>query len=127
MEENVIIQIKQPKYGWSGIFLQDGEQNKFYGSLSYIDNPIFDLLKAIEIHFKEDIVTGVTFDEEGAEFSLMIENNRIQAIGMRTKCTIDTLWIYDTDFAIGVCDEFEKDLDLWVRLCYMDEDDEANF
>ena len=121
------LHINKPAFGWSGIYIKDEQGQVFQGSLSYVDNVMYDLLHACQIYLQEDVRTAVEFDEEGTSYVIVIDPLYIRVMVYRDTEYMLRLWVDDDEFIESVCDEFEANLDDWVRFCYLAEEDEENF
>lgn len=63
--------ISNPKHGWCDFKIEDDNNNVFFGTPSYITNVPVDLLQAF-LDYKTNGQGMVWFDEEGTEFTLVL-------------------------------------------------------
>lgn len=102
--------ISNPKYGWCKFKLED-----FEGHPSYLTDVPLDLLNAfIDYHIKE---CGVAwFDEEGTDFTLLINPHSLYIIEEKEKPVLyDFSYININDLTKELINDIENGLDGWMN------------
>lgn len=77
--------ISNPKHGWCDFKIEDNNNNIFFGTPSYITNVPVDLLQAF-LDYKTNGQGMVWFDEEGTEFTLVLNPYSIYIIAENEDC-----------------------------------------
>ena len=126
---SVSVKIAKPKHGWSDITItEDGEETKesFTGIFSYIDDVLEMFLDAFKSYVDHWKGVAITFDEEGSEFTLVIEPFSIMVIADRGKANSGfyshRFYINGEAFILNILSELEENLPEWIDFCYMDKD-----
>ena len=77
--------ISNPKNGWCDFKIEDDDDNMFFGTPSYVTNVPVDLLQAFLDYKTKD--QGIAwFDEEGSEFTLVLNPYSMFIIAENEKC-----------------------------------------
>lgn len=77
--------ISNPKHGWCDFKIEDDDDNMFFGTPSYVTNVPVDLLQAF-LDYKTKDQGMACFDEEGTEFTLVLNPHSMFIISENEKC-----------------------------------------
>jgi len=111
--------ISNPKFGWC-----DFKLRTFYGSPSYLTNVPVDLLDAFIDYFANGM--GMAwFDEEGTEFTLVINPYSLYIIEEKGKSVLhDFSEMKVEKLAKELINDIEKDLNAWSMFFIWDDQEE---
>ena len=127
-KQKPIVNIIEPQNGWSHLTIQDYDGKLFNGSLSYIQDVYQMFLHAFAVYLREGVQVAISIDEEGTGYTIVITPFSLDIIEDRGATPqITRLYIEDTEFISQCLKAFDANFDKWIRFCYADEDDEANY
>lgn len=105
--------ISNPKHGWCDFMLSDEKDNLFVGTPSYLTNVPVDLLQAF-LDYKTKGLGIAWFDEEGAEFTLVLNPYSMYIIAENEHTElIDFSKVKIDDLIKELIQDIESDLDKW--------------
>ena len=122
--------ISNPKHGWCDFKMEDGDDNMFLGTPSYVTNVPVDLLQAFLDYKTKD--SGIAwFDEEGSEFTLVLNPYSMFVIAENEKYEGCNSKLYDfSELSIDnlineLIKDIESDLYGWSMFdCGCDDEEE---
>lgn len=115
--------ISNPKHGWCDFMLLDEKDNLFIGTPSYVTNVPVDLLQAF-LDYKTNGQGMAWFDEEGAEFTLVLNPYSIHILAGNEVYGFSELNI--DNLIKELIQDIESDLVGWSMFdcdCYYDEEE----
>ena len=104
--------LSHPKYGWATVNL-----NGFKGRVSYLNDIVFDWLKALKVAIENKTVATLYGDEEGSCFYIVLDNYYGFVIVNRDKLETIEIDYGLIDFAQELCNAIRTDLKGWARFC----------
>ncbi len=114
--------ISNPKCGWCKF-----ELNNFVGNPSYLTNVPLDLLEAFVNFWNNSAAIAVNFDEEGTEFTLVINSNSIFIIEERDE-EPNLIYIenYVENLTLELIKDIESDYEGWVNFITSDDEEDTS-
>lgn len=113
--------ISNPKCGWCKFKLND-----FVGNASYLTNVPLELLEAFVNFWNNSSALAVHFDEEGTEFTLVINPNSIFIIVERDeKPELIYIENYVENLTLELIKDIEADFDGWVNFITSDDEEDT--
>lgn len=103
------IRLKTPRHGWSELHM-----GTWSDRLSYLDDPAFDLLWAIERALRTKQPSAVKFDAEGYEYIIVFDCCDQFVITDDDPFTLAHIDMKLEDVAAALVRDIRKDLDLWA-------------
>lgn len=114
--------ISNPKCGWCKF-----ELNNFIGNPSYLTNVPLDLLEAFVNFWNNSSAIAVHFDEEGTEFTLVINCNSIFIIEERNeKPELIYIENYVENLTLDLIKDIESDYEGWVNFITSDDEEDTS-
>ena len=112
-EQKTVIELGRPDCGWSSLHLKDKNGNEFCGHLSYIDNVPEMLLHTFELFLENRWQIAVSFDEEGTEWTLIIDEYLIKILCERDTVSTHVLFISARELIAKILEDIHRDIDAW--------------
>ena len=103
------IKLETPQHGWSKLYM-----GSWSGRLSYVDDPAFDLLWAVERALRTKQPSAVRFDAEGHEYIIIFDWYDQFVITDRDTPELTRIDMKLKDVAAALVRDIRKDLDLWA-------------
>lgn len=103
------VMLETPQHGWSELHM-----GTWSDRLSYLDDPAFDLLWAVERALRTKQPSAVRFDAEGYEYIIVFDWYDQFVITDRDTPGLTRIGIELEDIAAGLVRDIRKDLDLWA-------------
>ena len=105
------VSLEKPLHGWSAFHM-----GNWSGRLSYVDDPAFDLLWAMERAARTRRPSSVKFDAEGYEFIIVFDLAEQYVItdDADANSRLDVIDVPLRDIAPGIIRDIKADLDLWA-------------
>lgn len=103
------VRLETPQHGWSKLHL-----GSWSGRLSYVDDPAFDLLWAVERALRTKQPSAVRFDAEGHEYIIIFDWYDQFVITDRDTPELTRIDMKLKDVAAALVRDIRKDLDLWA-------------
>lgn len=113
--------ISDPRYGWCKFKLKE-----FEGNPSYLTNVPLDLLEAFVNYWTNSACSSIFFDEEGTEFTLVINPNSIFIIEEKEEPKLIYIDDYIQNLTLELIDDIEKDINGWTNFITNDEEEDIN-
>lgn len=101
--------LSTPKHGWSSFHMGEWSDR-----LSYLDDPAFDLLWAVERVLRTRQPSAAKFDAEGHEYTIVFDWHDQCVITDDDTFTLTHVDMKLEDVAAGLVRDIRKDLDLWA-------------
>ena len=112
--------ISEPKFGWCKFKL-----NNFNGTPSYLTNVPLDMLEAFVNFWKKSTALAVHFDEEGKEFTLVINYNSIFIIEERDdEPKLILIENYVENLTLELIKDIEDNFEGWVNFITCNEEND---
>lgn len=119
--------ISNPKHGWCDFMLSNEKDNLFVGTPSYTTNVPVDLLQAF-LNYKTKGQGIVWFDEEGSEFTLVLNPYSMFIIAESEDAYTELINFSEVkidDLIKELIQDIESDLDGWSKFdCDCDDEEE---
>ena len=103
------VRLETPQHGWSKLHM-----GSWSGRLSYVDDPAFDLLWAVERALRTKQPSAVRFDAEGHEYIIIFDWYDQFVITDRDTPELTRIDMKLKDVAAALVRDIRKDLDLWA-------------
>lgn len=103
------VRLETPQHGWSKLHM-----GSWSGRLSYVDDPAFDLLWAVERALRTKQPSAVRFDAEGHEYIIIFDWYDQFVITDRDTPALTWIDMKLKDVAAALVRDIRKDLDLWA-------------
>lgn len=103
------VRLETPQHGWSKLHM-----GSWSGRLSYVDDPAFDLLWAVERALRTKQPSAVRFDAEGHEYIIIFDWCDQFVITDRDTPELTRIDMKLKDVAAALVRDIRKDLDLWA-------------
>lgn len=103
------VRLETPQHGWSKLHM-----GSWSGRLSYVDDPAFDLLWAVERALRTKQPSAVRFDAEGHEYIIIFDWYDQFVITDHDTPELTRIDMKLKDVAAALVRDIRKDLDLWA-------------
>lgn len=103
------VRLETPQHSWSKLHM-----GSWSGRLSYVDDPAFDLLWAVERALRTKQPSAVRFDAEGHEYIIIFDWYDQFVITDRDTPELTRIDMKLKDVAAALVRDIRKDLDLWA-------------
>lgn len=114
------IRLETPQHGWSELHM-----GTWSDRLSYLDDPAFDLLWAVERALRTKRPSAVKFGAEGHEYTIVFDWDNQFVITDRDTPELTRIEMKLKDVAAALVRDIRKGLDLWAAFPAGAEDNQS--